>query len=134
MILSLPMASAKAVGIDLPRLKCNLRQEHFYTEILFKKNTSHYEAKGYLGELRNYVMKNKSEKKFISGMAFKSVYYTTTGIISGIVGDEFGSTGSFTMTNFLDNPSGIWHYSYTDLSGAVTEASFNCSYGVFPKL
>jgi len=109
----------------LSKLNCSYIQESFFSEIIFKNPGSDGSAEG---ELRHYVVYSKGEPKFMSGQAFKSVYYQKNGLISGLIGDEFGTSGSFTLVRLTPKNSGTWRYTSTDRSGSSTEALFQCTY------
>jgi hypothetical protein len=123
-----PLAPASPVSFDLPRLKCYLKQSQFITEIIFSKSESHPTLKGFEGELRNSTLQPNGTKTFISGVAFQSVFYQNPGFVSGIIGDDFGSSGTFTLVRSGKGFNGTWKYSRTNLGGTNDHANFHCVY------
>jgi hypothetical protein len=111
----------------IPRLKCTLTQNQFYSEIFFTRETKPKDR--FTGELRNYVTYAKAPKKFISGLALDSVIFEKRYVLSGSVGDAFHSDGVFKITSETGRPFGNWKFIHTNKAGTPNEAVFTCSYG-----
>lgn|GEM_PF-2868029 len=109
--------------IDPLRVSCILRDEKFFTEITFNRNSD-----GALtGEMSHYVSLPNRGRRFLSGNVFFDIS-SGRRLIEGNTGDKRGNVSSFTLYPVHAALTGQWVYEQFDGNGSSTQVRFRCEY------
>jgi hypothetical protein len=111
------------VSLDPLKLKCELHQKTFTSEISFSKSPSGELA----GELDSYMNQPGHDPCFLNGAIFFDLTVNETSI-EGHTGDKRGSVYSFRLYKTSRNLNGYWFFEQKDANGSLSKARFLCHY------
>lgn len=80
-----------------------------------------------VGELSNYSIQSDGSKKYISGILFTRVSYSSSKVM-GHTGDPLDIVGQFMLARMDVQYNGRWMYHYQRTSTDLVKAVFNCRY------
>ncbi len=111
------------VTLDPLKLKCELHQKTFTSQIIFSKSPS-----GELtGELDSYMNQPGHDPCFLNGSIFFDITLNETSI-EGHTGDKRGTVYSFRLRQASKGRNGYWYYEQKDANGSLSKARFLCHY------
>ena len=121
--LAFPTESS-GVALDPVRLHCRMRQQRFFSEIKFSRNSQNV----LVGELDNFVAAGNHQRSFLNGSIFFDIS-STPDMVYGHTGDPRGSISSFRLLRWMSNgTTEFWRYEQTEPNGSKSHVRFVCIY------